>query len=142
MAREQARAAVGVAPERRQSALAAGRRLVLPVTGAPVAVGLDVLALEDADVDVVERGLHGDPHVGAAAEQKRQCLARAREARVQREVEGTVLEAPSECGGGHSPAGVERHGHERIAVEQMLIVVDRGRVSHEREAALSHLPRH
>ena len=61
-----------------------------------------------------------------------QRLARAREARVQREIERDVRELRSQRGGGDPARGIERHRHARVAVEQAEAVVDRAGVADER----------
>ena len=141
VARKQARAAVGVARERRQAALAPGHGRRGPVLRAPLAVGLHVLALEAADVDVVERrarprrarrpaGRAGCVSV-SRVRAKRVCTARS---------SGACAKRGASAAAAILPAAESGTGHARIAVEQAEAVVDAARVADEREAALLHGP--
>ena len=65
-------------------ALAAGERDVPRVAVLPLPVGLERLALEVADVDVVQERLDLERHLVAAGERDRRRLARAREATCKR----------------------------------------------------------
>ena len=133
-AREQPFVRVGVAERRRIEALAARERVAAPVAALPRAIDLDRVALELADVDVVEQRLDLYRHV-ASGERDRGRLLRAPEAGVDAEVE---LE-PGELDGEGGRLGLslrrQRDADGRIAVDALRHVQLRLAVADEDEQA-------
>ncbi len=100
----------------------------------PRAIVGDRLTLEIADVDVVEQRLLEQRNTPAAQDLVRR-LARAREARVDTQLERELRELPAEAARFLAALFGERHGHARIAVHTTFDVERRMRVTGEHEQA-------
>jgi len=100
----------------------------------PGAVGLDRVAFELADVDVVEQRLDLDGHV-ASGERDRGRLLRAPEAGVEAEVELEAGELDGESGGFGPTLRRQTNADGRIAVDTLRHVQLRLAVADEDEEA-------